>query len=61
MTTIFDKFSLKGKTSIVTGGGGLLGREFVKTLAEAGSTVYLADVNPDLVHETARSLKGLAW
>jgi NAD(P)-dependent dehydrogenase (short-subunit alcohol dehydrogenase family) len=59
MTTIYDKFSLKGKTSIVTGGGGLLGKEFVKTLAEAGSTVYLADINPDLVHETAKSLAGL--
>ena len=31
MTTIYDKFSLKGKTSIVTGGGGLLGKEFVNT------------------------------
>lgn len=59
MTTIFDKFSLQGKTSIVTGGGGLLGKEFVKTLAEAGSTVFLADVNPPLVESCTRDLHGL--
>jgi 2-deoxy-D-gluconate 3-dehydrogenase len=59
MTTIFDKFSLEGKVSVVTGGAGLLGREFVRTLAEAGSTVYLADITPEQVHETTKSLKGL--
>jgi len=60
MTTIFDKFSLQGKTSIVTGGGGLLGKEFVKTLAEAGSTVFLADVNPTFVEASTRELQGLS-
>ncbi len=59
MSSIFEKFSLKGKTSLVTGGGGLLGREFVRTLAEAGSTVYLADISTELVERTVRELQGL--
>jgi len=60
MTTIYDKFSLKGKTSLVTGGGGLLGKEFVKTLAEAGSTVFLAEVNRSLMDRCVSDLQGLA-
>jgi len=36
MSTIFDKFSMQGRTVLVTGGAGLLGREFCRTLAEAG-------------------------
>ena len=35
--TIYDKFSMVGKTALVTGGAGLLGKEFCRTLAEAGA------------------------
>lgn len=42
--TIFDKFSLKDRVAIVTGGGGQLGSEFCKTLAEAGASVVVADL-----------------
>jgi len=45
MNDIFDKFSMKGKSTIVTGGAGLLGRQFCKTLAEAGAGVVVADLN----------------
>ena len=34
---IFDKFNLKGRSAIVTGGAGLLGRQFCMTLAQAGA------------------------
>lgn len=57
--TIIDKFSLAGKTSLVTGGAGLLGREFARTLAEAGSTVFLADVSPKIVDSTVKGMKNL--
>lgn len=57
--TIFDKFSLAGKASLVTGGGGLLGREFAQTLAEAGSTVFLADVDSKIVEETVKGIKNI--
>ncbi len=45
MTTIYDQFSLAGKAAIVTGGIGLLGKEFCRTLAEAGAGVVVADLN----------------
>jgi NAD(P)-dependent dehydrogenase (short-subunit alcohol dehydrogenase family) len=31
MADIFDKFKLDGQVAVVTGGGGLLGKEFCKT------------------------------
>ncbi|MFJ8102436.1 SDR family oxidoreductase [Lysinibacillus sp. NPDC096212] len=43
--TYFDKFSIKGKTAIVTGGGGILGRNFCCGLAEAGARVAVVDIN----------------
>ena len=46
MSHIFDKFSLKGRAAVVTGGGGLLGTEFCRTLAQAGAGVVVADLDP---------------
>ncbi len=43
--TIQDKFKLDGRVALVTGGAGLLGREFCKTLAEAGASVAVLDLN----------------
>ncbi|NPV57485.1 MAG: SDR family oxidoreductase [Anaerolineae bacterium] len=45
MSDIFDKFRLDGKTALVTGGAGLLGRQFSRTLAQAGAHVLAADVD----------------
>ena len=41
---IFTKFDLTGRTAIVTGGMGLLGAEYVKTLALAGAIVAIFDI-----------------
>ncbi|MCX6055501.1 MAG: SDR family oxidoreductase [Chloroflexi bacterium] len=57
--TIYDKFSLSGKVALVTGGAGLLGKEFCRTLAEAGAVVYLADQDSNLIDRTVEDLKGL--
>lgn len=38
-------FGMSGRTVIVTGGAGLLGREYGRALAEAGVNVVLADVD----------------
>jgi NAD(P)-dependent dehydrogenase (short-subunit alcohol dehydrogenase family) len=46
-----DLFSLSGKTALVTGGAGLIGREIVKALHEFGAAVYIADVHEDKVAE----------
>ncbi len=54
--TIFDKFNLKDHVAIVTGGGGQLGFEFCKTLAEAGASVVAADLNMELAAQTAMRL-----
>lgn len=45
MPKIQDKFDLTGKTAIVTGGTGLLGSEFCRTLCEAGACVFIADID----------------
>ncbi len=55
--TIFDKFNLKERVAVVTGGGGQLGFEFCKTLAEAGAAVVAADLNLDLATQTATRLQ----
>lgn len=43
--TIQEKFDLTGRVAIVTGGVGLLGVEFCRTLAEAGAAVVVVDLN----------------
>ena len=45
MTEILEKFDMTGQVAIVTGGTGLLGKEFCRTLAEAGAAVVVADIN----------------
>jgi NAD(P)-dependent dehydrogenase (short-subunit alcohol dehydrogenase family) len=58
MTTddIFQKFNLTGKVAIITGGPGLLGQEFCRTLAEAGAAVVVADINAEGVNAVATQL-----
>jgi 2-deoxy-D-gluconate 3-dehydrogenase len=53
MSDILSKFSLKDKVALVTGGAGLLGREFSLTLAQAGAKVYIADLNEKVVLQLA--------
>ncbi len=56
MTTIFDKFKLDGRVAIVTGGAGLLGAEFCRTLVEAGAAVAVLDLNAERCAAVADSL-----
>lgn len=53
---IFDKFDLKERAAVVTGGAGLLGAEFCRTLAEAGAAVAVIDLNADSAQRVADSL-----
>lgn len=45
--TIQEKFDLTGRVAVVTGGIGLLGKEFCRTLAEAGASVVIVDINAE--------------
>jgi len=45
MAGVLDKFSLAGRTALVTGGAGLLGRQFTRALGEAGANVVVADLD----------------
>ena len=53
---IQDKFNLEGRVAVVTGGAGLLGAEFCKTLAEGGAAVVVADLNQEAANEVAQEL-----
>ena len=54
--TVLDKFSLQGKTALVTGGAGLLGKRFTLALAQAGANVMVADLNLDAAQAHAQAL-----
>lgn len=45
MSTIMDKFALGGRTALVTGGAGLLGKQFTRALGQAGASVVVADLD----------------
>ena len=54
--TIQDKFDLTGRTAVVTGGGGLLGSEFCRALAQAGAAVAVAEIAEESGQRVAREL-----
>ena len=54
--TIQEKFDLTGRVAVVTGGVGLLGAEFCRTLAEAGASVVVVDLNDSASQAVADSL-----
>ena len=51
-----SKFSLKGKTAIVTGGGSGIGKAISKTFAEQGAKVHILDFNIEGADETVKEI-----
>lgn len=57
MINFLKKFSLIGKRAVVAGGAGLLGKEVVIVLAQAGAKVVIADINELQGKKLANKLK----
>jgi len=53
---VLQKFDLTGQAAVVTGGAGLLGFEFCRTLAEAGAQVIVADLDEQAAARVAGTL-----
>ena len=56
---ILEKFSLKGKVIVVTGGTGILGKAFVKALAEAGAKVCIIGRRREKADERVKMVETL--
>lgn len=54
---ISGMFDISNRVAIVTGGAGLLGTEFARTLAEAGAAVVIADQNAEAAHLAAETVR----
>src|ERR1700691_5735262 len=56
-----DRFSLKGRVAVVTGGGQGIGLACVEALSEAGAYVYIADRNLKVVQEAQAAMKAKGY
>jgi 2-deoxy-D-gluconate 3-dehydrogenase len=56
MPTLPDLFDLSSRVAVVTGGAGLLGAEFCRTVAQAGARLIIADLEADKAGALAQEL-----
>ena len=54
---LYNLFSLKGKTAVVTGGGGVLGGAIAAGLADSGAAVAIGDLLPEMADGCARRIR----
>ena len=47
---------LKNKVVVITGGAGLIGKEFVKAVIENGGIAMIADINEQIGEEVKENL-----
>lgn len=56
---ILERFSLQGRTALVTGGGQGIGQAYAHALAEAGADVAIVDLNPNTARAVASEIEAL--
>jgi NAD(P)-dependent dehydrogenase (short-subunit alcohol dehydrogenase family) len=56
-----DRFKLKGRVALVTGGAQGIGLACVEALSEAGAYVYIADRNPKIAQEAQAAMKAKGY
>lgn len=56
VSKVFEKFDLTGKTALITGAAGLLGREHACALLESGATVVLTDLSDSALADACETL-----
>ena len=54
---ILDRFSLKGKVAVISGGAGLYGRQIMRAVAEAGARTFVASRDLAKLDEQAAILR----
>ena len=52
-----SKFSLIGKTAIITGGASVIGKAIAKIFAEQGAKVHILDINKEGATQTANEIR----
>ena len=57
MSKAIERFSLVGKTALVTGASSGMGRHFVQTLSEAGARVVCAARRKDSIEASAKTVR----
>ena len=56
---ILDRFSLAGRTALVTGAGQGIGQAYAMALAEAGADVAIVDINSQTAAAVAEDVRGV--
>ena len=60
MTAPSARYDLTGRTALVTGAGGLLGRQHVAALVDAGARVVVSDIGLAQAEATIAAVKEIA-